>query len=843
MRPPAAADPEAFVRPQDIPVLKDGVELVALPDGRLLVRHGEGHTLRAVVEPGHLAALLEAVDGRRTAAEIADLLADRFEPADVLSVLANLSGDVLETMSPAPLPPTPLVLLVGDGVAALALESSIRAADLARVARWSPPLVAAPDPPRLRFPSATPEAAPSPDLLRAAELVICCLEGRPAACSFALQQACSANWVPLLFLEQSAGKTRLGPTLLPGLTACLACAWLQTCASLDLPPRDLVAAMAALANTRLQRFDLIVPLVLDEVRAILAGDPTLCNRLVLLAPDGTRRDRHLIRQPACPQCAAMAPPPEDGRPAALAAAAERAAVMAANQRPRLTGPRDKVGVRRVGILGGGTAGYLTALALRAKHPDIDVTLIESSKVPVIGVGEATTPLMPQFLHLDLGLDIHEFFAAVAPTFKLGIRFFWGQAGESWFNYPFGPNQVLEPLSYDGRLTDASLQSMMMDAGVLPISNIGGTRHCGLDTEVAYHLDNRRFVSYLKHQARRSGVHLLDAEIVEARTDPRGTRIEGLLDTAGTVHAFDFYVDCSGFRALLLEHALGSDFVSYERSLFTDRALIGAVPNRGPIVPYTLAETMSSGWCWNTPQREEDHRGYVFSSAWLSADAAEAEMRAKNPGLGEVKLIRFRAGRHRHFWKGNVVAMGNAYGFVEPLESTALHLLIRQIGLFVAAFPLAGDDPGLAALLNRKVNAWWDYLAWFLALHYKFNRKLETPFWQTCRRDVDVAAHAELIEIFRDRGPLVADPVAGRAFDYPDPLWGAAGIDVILAGQQAHAHLPRPRLSRAEWQAQKCRARAWVARNLPQRQALELLTADPRLLDRFVARFQAVGSAF
>ena len=832
------------MHPGDKPRRKKNLQIAPLLDGRILVRHQGGHTLRAQVDPKDLETLLTAVDGKRTAAEIATLLSDRFDAGDVLQVLANLTGDVLEIVptgsSP---PPCPHVLVAGAGLVAEAITAWLENLRLARVKHWVPGPLESQEfasfnkRRQLSFPGLVAKG-----LVAGNDLVVCAMEGQPGAYPLALQQACLAAGVPFVFTEQSAGKARIGPTVIPG-SACLACSWLHHLRTLDLPAADLLTGLAGLRSEPFGNSDMVVALLRREIGAVLAGEASLLQRVLTVEQDGTRRDIHLQRLNTCLLCGDQTKAIKTPRVNSLAAAAERTTVIREDRRPRFAMARQQGTVRHIGILGGGTAGYLTALALRAKHPHLEVTLIESSKVPVIGVGEATTPLMPQFLHVDLGLDMKAFFAAVKPTLKLGIRFLWGEPGEGWFNYPFGPNQVLESLVYEGRLTDACLQSMMMDAGVLPLSRQGETYHCDLDTEVAYHLDNRRFVNYLKDQAENRGVHLLDREIVRVRTNPSGENIEALVCAEGSVHEFDFYVDCSGFRSLLLDHALGSEFVAYDKSLFTDRALIACVPNQGVIQPYTLAETMTAGWCWNTPQPQEDHRGYVFSSAWLNPEEAEREMRAKNPGMAAAKLIKFRAGRHRHFWRGNLVAMGNAYGFVEPLESTALHLLIRQIGLFVRAFPITGNDPGVAAIMNRKVNGWWDYLVWFLAIHYKFNRKLDTPFWQACRHDVDVTAYGELIETFRRRGPLAADATARAAFDYPDPLWGAAGIDVILAGQATHQYLPQPAMSARAWRKLRERAQHWVGRNLPQRQALDLLTSNPELLDRFAARFQAVGSAF
>lgn len=498
--------------------------------------------------------------------------------------------------------------------------------------------------------------------------------------------------------------------------------------------------------------------------------------------------------------------------------------------------------RTVGIVGGGTAGYLAALALRAKVPSLEVTLVESKDVPIIGVGEATTPLMPQFLHADLGLDVGRLFTEVRPTLKLGIRFLWGPPGGD-FPYPFGPLRVLEPLLYEGGLGACSLQALLMAAGAVPVYEEGGRLESRLGIRLAYHLDNERFVAYLRGRAEVAGVRHLTATIVQVETSPDGDEVAALLTGDGRRLAFDLYLDASGFRSLLMGQALGSPWRSFGASLPTDRAVVAPVPHGGRLGPYTTAETYSAGWCWRIPQPEADHRGYVFASSCLSADEAEAEMRRLNPGLGEARLVRFTSGRRRHFWKGNVVALGNAYGFVEPLESTALHMLLRQVGSLVSAFPLRRGDRSLSPLLDRKLGAFWDYLAWFLALHYRFNRRLDSPFWRFCRAEVDVSRHAELLDAFRERGPLSCDPAMRSAFDYPDPLWGPEGVDVILLGQGVPCRLPQPALERADFEARVGKARTAAARALPQARALEAMAADPALLEPLAQAFRAVGPAF
>ena len=503
--------------------------------------------------------------------------------------------------------------------------------------------------------------------------------------------------------------------------------------------------------------------------------------------------------------------------------------------PRIHGWRaTATGLRSVVVVGGGTAGYFAALALKRELPDVDVTLIESSKIPIIGVGEATTTLMPPFLHLQLGLDIVELYREVRPTWKMGIKFDWGLSGDYYFNYPFGNGNPVEAQAHDGHINNQSLCSLMMSADRAPIviGDDGEPVSLLEYMPYAYHLENKSFVAHLEKCARVAGIGHIDAEIkTVVPTADRGRVDRLILDDGREIRAV-LYVDASGFRALLIEKALGASFISYASSLFCDTAVVAEVPQNGPIQPYTTAQTMDAGWCWRIPVEGEDHRGYVFSSAHLTVDQARAEMRAKNPGMGDPWTVRFRSGRHEEFWKGNTVAVGNAYGFVEPLESTALHMVIMEIRVLLHCLRTAANGQWDRSFANKSVGSHWDYLRWFLAMHYRFNRKSDSEFWRTCRETVDVSGIEPMLERFRDVGPVKEGGISPHAI--PDPVFNYHGVVTMLLGQQVAC--PRPAetwLSKAAWDARVAESRKLIGRALTQQQALALLRQRPELLENLV----------
>jgi tryptophan halogenase len=619
-----------------------------------------------------------------------------------------------------------------------------------------------------------------------------------------------------------------GPLSVPGATACPRCA-----AAARGESEDVVVSSAVVACTP-ARAQLLAEFVAMGLAQLGRGG--LTTRAVSLGPTGEALFRVLPR-PSCAACAAA-------RPAASRLEMAGLAELAAELERESAGGEERYSMgalphpdryQSVIILGGGTAGYLTAMALRQRMPELEVTLVESKKIPIISVGEATTADMIKFLHAPhlLGLDIVDFHQRVRPTFKLGIQFLWGTPDTGRFHYPFQYSPLLEPYLYDGDTDTQSVASQLMALDRCPL-------YQGADGELfsllevvrfAYHLDNERLVHFLAEESVRRGTRYVDAVVARAVTSADGQTVDHLVTDDGRQLRADLYVDASGFRSVLLEGALGSPFQSFASSLYTDRAWAVSTPNHGHVRPYTQARTMSAGWRWNIPFEDGDHLGYVYSSQFQSEDAALHELRTLHPEMGEPRLIKFRSGRHQHFFKGNVVALGNAYGFVEPLESTALHLLVYEIEHLLNHFPLKTDEATKAAL-DTKMGSLWDQLRWFLAIHYRFNRRVDSPFWRAAAQ-VDISGLEEKLAVFRERAPMSDRPSLYYSVFAPDFFSGDHALDTLLLGQKVEARLGPPRMSREE-HAQRATLRQKVAsRALSQAAGLPALRARPDLLRRFV----------
>jgi tryptophan halogenase len=491
----------------------------------------------------------------------------------------------------------------------------------------------------------------------------------------------------------------------------------------------------------------------------------------------------------------------------------------------------KYHVQKIIVLGGGSAGLLAALTIRSRLPQVEVTLIRSQKIPVIGVGESTTRALPHYLHNVLGLDRSEFYQQVRPSWKLGIRFEWGSPDTSHFNYPFAdrldvrlrelPQLIAFYCADDQR--DTSVFDVLMDRGLSPCALRDG--QYGVDESGAYHIENKSFVAFLEVQAKRAGVRFVDGDVAAVPRTESGD-VEKLELEDGRNLAADLFVDCSGFRSVLMGKTLGERFVSYDDSLFCDRAVVGNWQRDDAVMPYTTVETMDSGWCWKIEFIDHMNRGYVYSSAFCSDDDAMREMKQKNPRLGDdLRVIKFPCGRYENFWVGNVAAIGNAAGFVEPLESSALQHIIEQSRFLCTALCETNCrvTPQLQELENRRFRWLWDDLRDFLAVHYKFNRRLDTPFWRHCREHVDLGGAEQLVDYYRRVGPTSL----ASSLIYPASIFGYEGYLSLLMGQQVptdFCYVPSDG-ERETWQRFRDYVRSLATGALPVREAMQLV-CDP-----------------
>jgi tryptophan halogenase len=448
-------------------------------------------------------------------------------------------------------------------------------------------------------------------------------------------------------------------------------------------------------------------------------------------------------------------------------------------------------VKRVVVVGGGSAGFLAAITLKARARDLAVTVIRSKEIGIIGVGEGSTAVLPGHLHGYLGIDYKDFYRLADPIWKLGIKFLWGKRPFFYYSFVSEFDAPLPGLSRiaayymprEGELAFTGPGAALMTMGKAFLRRTDGLPH--INRGLAYHLENEKFVRFLEDYATRLGVEIVDDTIVEVQQDERG--VSGLRLASGSTRTGDLYIDSSGFQSLLMSRTFGEPFTSFKSSLFCDRAVVGGWQReQEPIMPYTTAETMNSGWCWQIEHEHRINRGYVYSSAFISDEEAEREFRQKNPKVGPTRVVKFVTGRYARTWVKNVVAIGNASGFVEPLESTSLSFICTESLWLIEGLLDAGRQvrPSVVALFNKRVGKAWDIIRQFLALHYKFNDRLDTPFWRECREKTDVCDAGEFLDFFRENGP---SPLWVKTLLHPDDQFQMEGYLAMLVGQAVPYH--------------------------------------------------------
>ncbi len=426
-------------------------------------------------------------------------------------------------------------------------------------------------------------------------------------------------------------------------------------------------------------------------------------------------------------------------------------------------------VRQVTVIGGGTAGWMTAAALgRLIAPlGVKVRLVESDAIGTVGVGEATLPHI-RFFNERLGIDEAEFMAATQATIKLGIEFRgWGRKTDSYI-HPFGDygreaggvafHHLWRRLNAEGRagrICDYSLPVVMaeQDRFAPPAAD---PRSVMSSFSYAYQMDATLYARFLRKFAEGLGVERIEGRIVDTAPVPDTEHVDHVTLEDGRKIGGDLFVDCSGFRGLLIEGALQAGYEDWSDVLPCDRAVAVPCDSAGPPSPYTRATARGAGWQWRIPLQHRLGNGYVYCSDHIGDQEAADDLLSCLDGSpqAEPRFLRFQTGRRRRQWIGNTVALGLSAGFLEPLESTSIYLIQAGITTLVELFPKGPVDPLDAAEFDRVMALEYERVRDFLVLHYHATERDDSPFWDRVRTMAIPDSLSYKMELFRRRGSVV-----------------------------------------------------------------------------------------
>jgi tryptophan 7-halogenase len=399
-------------------------------------------------------------------------------------------------------------------------------------------------------------------------------------------------------------------------------------------------------------------------------------------------------------------------------------------------------IRTILIVGGGTAGWMTAAALaNTLAKNCKIILIESDEIGTVGVGEATIPPIKTFNQM-LGLDEREFVKATQGSFKLGIEFVnWGKLDHRYF-HPFGPHgkpfDILPVHQYwlranDGsNFDDHSMAWAMAKQGRFnrPMPD---ERNVLSTFDYAYHFDAGLYARYLRAYSEARGVVRAEGKVGSVRQDAETGFVTGVTMEDGRNIEADLFIDCSGFRGLLIEGALQAGYDDWSHWLPCDRAVAVPCAKGGEFTPYTRSTAHAAGWQWRIPLQHRTGNGYVYCSKFITDEAALDTLLGTLDGetLANPNPLRFTTGRRKKFWDKNVVAIGLSSGFMEPLESTSIHLIQAGISKLLALFPDRDFDPLLIDEYNHIAVTEYERIRDFLVLHYKLTTRSDSELWRYC----------------------------------------------------------------------------------------------------------------
>jgi len=426
-------------------------------------------------------------------------------------------------------------------------------------------------------------------------------------------------------------------------------------------------------------------------------------------------------------------------------------------------------IRSITIVGGGSAGWMTAASLiHVLSSNCDITLIESDEIGTVGVGEATIPPIKEF-NKRLGISEKEFLTATKGTFKLGIEFIdWTRKGHSYGHMfgQFGPNFDYLPL-YQYWLkskkegNEFSLDDYSMAWALAKSSKFdrpqGGYGNVMSTYDYAYHFDAGLYAKFLMERSIKAGVKRIEGIVESTNVDYHDSLIKSITLTTGEVIKSDFFIDCSGFKGILIEDALHSGYTDWTHFLPCDSAI--AVPTEhveAKIAPFTKSTARDAGWQWCIPLQHRIGNGYVYSSKFVTDEDAKKTLldNIKGKMLAEPKVIKYKTGHRNQPWKGNCLAIGLSSGFLEPLESTALQLIQSSIYRFISLFPKSNLDLLSAEEFNKRTIEEYNTVKDFIILHYHATERDDTPFWRKVS-SMDIPDRLKYrITQFRNKGHIV-----------------------------------------------------------------------------------------
>ena len=448
-------------------------------------------------------------------------------------------------------------------------------------------------------------------------------------------------------------------------------------------------------------------------------------------------------------------------------------------------------ISSITVVGGGSAGWMAAAALATYlGKGATIRLIESEEIGIVGVGEASVPHMKLFNGQWLGIDEAEFVKRTQATAKLGIEFNdWSRIGDSYFHGFGAIGKSIGPLPFHqfwlklflagkaGPIGDYSPQTVMGPRGRFAPGDRSASPQSPLaDIAYAYHFDAGLYARYLRELAERRGVRRIEGKIVRVNQRADNGYIESVTLESGESVGGELFIDCSGFRGLLIEQTLHTGYEDWSHWLPCDRAIAVPSESAATVTPYTRSTALAAGWQWRIPLQHRVGNGHVYASRYISDDEAAATLLANLDGkpLAEPRLLRFTTGVRKQCWNKNVVALGQASGFLEPLESTSIYLAQSGITRLLSLFPTRDANALLAERYNSESMFEYERVRDFLILHYHATERTDTPFWDYCRTMSIPDTLREAMELFR---------IDGRYFRNGEDFFALPSWVQVMLGQR------------------------------------------------------------